>query len=228
MTVVERFPALRASGAQADLRGQGIEAVARMGLLDAVRSRLVDEAGVALRRLPGEAEGDDHGQHLRQDLLIGANGQGSRLRRALLPEGADPYWRVGIHMAYWFVPRIAADGDIRDTYMVPGGRQILRRSHNPTETRVYFVMRGVGRSIRDPPRSRRAAALRQRGPDRGEPPPATRRRAHEQACDHRIPVRHDAGLPHVSRRRTAAETAGSRRTASRPPRRSGIFHRLSR
>jgi 2-polyprenyl-6-methoxyphenol hydroxylase-like FAD-dependent oxidoreductase len=75
------------------------------------------------------------------DLLIGADGQGSRIRRALLPEGLDPYWRTGIHMAYWFVPRIASDGRIRDTYLAPGGRQIMRRSHNATETQVYFVKR---------------------------------------------------------------------------------------
>jgi 2-polyprenyl-6-methoxyphenol hydroxylase-like FAD-dependent oxidoreductase len=47
VVVVERFPALRASGAQIDLRGQGIEAVERMGLLDTVRSALVHEPGVA-------------------------------------------------------------------------------------------------------------------------------------------------------------------------------------
>ena len=47
VTVVERFPALRASGAQIDLRGQGIEVVKRMGLMDVIRSKLVDEAGVA-------------------------------------------------------------------------------------------------------------------------------------------------------------------------------------
>ncbi|WP_037851434.1 FAD-dependent monooxygenase [Streptomyces sp. NRRL S-340] len=199
VTVVERFPALRASGAQVDLRGQGIEAVERMGLLEEVRSRLVDEAGVAfvdsrgkpkatimantsgkgrqtltseyeimrgdLVRILHEATKDgaeyvfgrsvdgfdqhadkvtahySDGTSGEYDLLIGADGQGSRTRRALLPEGFDPYWRVGIHMAYWFVPRIASDTNIRDTYMVPGGRQIMRRSHNATETQVYFVMR---------------------------------------------------------------------------------------
>lgn len=199
VTVVERSPALRASGAQVDLRGQGIEAVTRMGLLDTVRSQLVDEAGVAfvtsrgrpkatimantsgkgrqsltseyeimrgdLVRILHDATKDDteyvfgksvegfdqdtcqvsarfsDGSSGEFDLLVGADGQGSRIRRALLPEGFDPYWRVGIHMAYWFVPRIASDSDIRDTYMVPGGRQIMRRSHNPTETQVYFVMR---------------------------------------------------------------------------------------
>ncbi|WP_328864564.1 FAD-dependent monooxygenase [Streptomyces sp. NBC_00304] len=199
VTVVERSPALRASGAQVDLRGQGIDAVARMGLLEEVRGQLVDEAGVAfvdsrgkpkatimantsgkgrqtltseyeimrgdlVRILHEATKGDaeyvfgksvdgfdqdadrvtahfSDGTSGDFDLLIGADGQGSRTRRALLPEGFDPYWRVGIHMAYWFVPRIASDTNIRDTYMVPGGRQIMRRSHNATETQAYFVVR---------------------------------------------------------------------------------------
>lgn len=200
VVIVERFPALRATGAQVDLRGQGIEAVARMGLLDVVRSRRVDEAGVAFvdgegraratimantsgrgpQSLTSEYEimrGDlvrilhdavkDHvdyafgtsverveqdknrvvahfadGSSDDFDLLIGADGQASRIRRAILPAGTpDPYWRVGIHMAYWFVPRTASDTNIRDTYNAPGGRMIMRRSHNPTETQVYFVLR---------------------------------------------------------------------------------------
>ncbi|MFD9700160.1 FAD-dependent monooxygenase [Lentzea sp. NPDC059081] len=199
VTVAERFPSLRAAGAQVDLRGQGIEAVRRMGLLDAVRAVLVDEPGVAfvdargrrkatimantsgrgrqtltseyeimrgdLVRVLHDAvkadaehvhgkgvdgfEQDEHrvvahfsdGSTGEYDLLIGADGQGSRIRRALLPEGFDPYWRVGVHMAYWFVPRIASDSNIRDTYMAPRGRQIMRRSHNATETQAYFVLR---------------------------------------------------------------------------------------
>ncbi|MGW1996036.1 FAD-dependent oxidoreductase [Embleya sp. NPDC001921] len=200
VTVVERFPALRATGAQVDLRGQGIDAVTRMGLLDAVRSKLVDEAGVAFVDARGRARatvmantsgrgrqtltseyeimrGDlvrilhdatkDDVDHVfgigvesfeqddekvvahfsddssdTYDLLVGADGQGSRTRRAVLPAASpDPYRRVGIHMAYWFVPRIASDTRIRDTYNAPGGRMIMRRSHNPTESQVYFVLR---------------------------------------------------------------------------------------
>jgi 2-polyprenyl-6-methoxyphenol hydroxylase-like FAD-dependent oxidoreductase len=198
--VVERFPALRATGAQVDLRGQGIEVLKRMGLLDAVKAKLVDEAGVAfvnergkpratimantsgrgrqtltseyeimrgdLVRILNNATKDDveyvfgvsvesfeqdeekvvahlsDGSSDEYDLLVGADGQGSRIRRAILPGGApEPYWRVGMHMSYWFVPRIASDSNIRDTYLAPGGRQIMRRSHNPTETQVYFVLR---------------------------------------------------------------------------------------
>ncbi len=199
VTVVERFPALRATGAQVDLRGQGIEAVRRMGLLDEVRGRLVDEKGVAFVDTHGRAratimantsgqgrqtltseyeimrgdlvrilheatehdaeyvfgtsvDGFDQDEHQvvahfsdgssgAFDLLVGADGQGSRIRRALLPDGFDPYRRLGIHTAYWFVPRTGSDTDIRDTCMVPGGRQIMRRSHNPTETQVSFVLR---------------------------------------------------------------------------------------
>ena len=49
---------------------------------------------------------------------------------------------MGIHMSYWFIPRTAVDdGNIRDTYLAPGGRMIMRRSHNPGETQVYFVLR---------------------------------------------------------------------------------------
>jgi 2-polyprenyl-6-methoxyphenol hydroxylase-like FAD-dependent oxidoreductase len=75
------------------------------------------------------------------DVLIGADGQGSHIRRDILPAGApDPYRPVGIHMAYWFVPRDATDSDIRETYSAPGRRMIMRRSHNATETQVYFAL----------------------------------------------------------------------------------------
>jgi 2-polyprenyl-6-methoxyphenol hydroxylase-like FAD-dependent oxidoreductase len=183
-----------------DLRGQGIEAVERMGLLDQVRAARVDEAGVAfvdgrgrrwatimantsgrgsqtltseyeimrgdLVRLLHDATKNDvthvfgvsvdsfdadgdrvvahfsNGTSDTYDLLVGADGQGSRIRQAILPPGSpDPYRSLGIHMAYWFVPRTPSDSNIRDAYAAPGGRQIMRRSHNPTETQAYFVLR---------------------------------------------------------------------------------------
>jgi len=201
VVVVERFPALRATGAQVDLRGQGIEAIKRMGLLDAVRSRLVDEAGVSfvdrrgktratilantsgqgaqtltseyeimrgdLVRILYEAtkdcveyrfgkavdrfdQGDENvlahfsdGTCEAFDLLVGADGQGSRIRRGMSPpDRPEPYLRMGIHMSYWFIPRTSADpGKLRNTYHAPGGRMIMRRSHNSTETQVYFILR---------------------------------------------------------------------------------------
>ncbi|CAN7648261.1 FAD-dependent monooxygenase [Rhizobium leguminosarum] len=201
VVVVERFPALRTTGAQVDLRGQGIEAAKRMGLIGAIRDNLVEEAGVSFVDARGRVkatmmanrsgrgaqsltseyeimrgdvvrilhdvtkddveyvfgktverfEEDDEkvlahfsdGTSDTFDLLVGADGQGSRIRKAILPpDAADPYLRMGIHMAYWFIPRTPADdGNIRNTCLAPGGRMIMRRSHNPTETQVYFVLR---------------------------------------------------------------------------------------
>jgi 2-polyprenyl-6-methoxyphenol hydroxylase-like FAD-dependent oxidoreductase len=200
VVVAERFPALRASGAQVDLRGQGIEAIKRMGLLETVREHLVHEAGVALVdgagrkwatilantsgqgrqsltseyeimrgdlvRILYDATKDDveyrfgisvdrfdqdaervtahfsDGSSEDFDLLVGADGQGSRIRAAILPDGAaDPYRRLGLHMAYWFVPRIASDGAVREVYSAPGGRNIMRRSHTPTDSQAYFELR---------------------------------------------------------------------------------------
>ncbi|RYP47676.1 hypothetical protein DL768_006329 [Monosporascus sp. mg162] len=48
ITVIERSPALRASGAQIDIRAQGIPLLQKLGLLDAVKARTVSEGGVEL------------------------------------------------------------------------------------------------------------------------------------------------------------------------------------
>ena len=218
VVIVERAPSLRASGAQIDLRGQGIEVARRMGLLPAIRGALVDEAGVSfvdargavrgtvlanrsgrgaqsltseyeimrgdLVRIlheatreaveyrfgvtverferSGDGAGAGAGVAVRFsdgsadtfDLLVGADGQGSRVRRAMLPPGApDPLVRLGIHMAYWFVPRIEGDDNIRRTYHSPGGRMIMRRTHNATETQVYFILKDASSALSSVPRA---------------------------------------------------------------------------
>ncbi len=200
VTIIERFPCLRASGAQVDLRGQGIEAAKRMGIWDQIKNKLVDEAGVAFVNTQGKAlatilanttgkgsqsltsefeimRGDlvrilyditkdnvcyifgrtieyleqnknqvfvkfSDGTSNPYDIVVGADGQGSQIRKAIMEANApEPYVKLGIHMSYWFIPRIETDTNIRDTYNAPGGRMIMRRSHNNTETQVYFVLR---------------------------------------------------------------------------------------
>ncbi|KAJ5664343.1 FAD/NAD(P)-binding domain-containing protein [Penicillium longicatenatum] len=199
VVVVERFPALRATGAQIDLREQGIEIAKRMGIIDAIRSKLVDEDGVAfvdsegkvhatfmanktgkgaqsltseyeimrgdLVRILYDATKDNvkyiFGQTVERfaqdkkeviayfsdgsydtfDILVGADGQGSRIRKAIMPPGSIPYLKFGIHMAYWFIPRADGDNNIRKTYNCSGGRMIMRRTHNLAESQVYFTLR---------------------------------------------------------------------------------------
>ncbi|KAJ5601550.1 FAD/NAD(P)-binding domain-containing protein [Penicillium lagena] len=200
VTVIERFPILRAAGSQIDLRGAGIEAVKRMGLLEAIRGILVDEAGAAMLDSHGNAiaqimanksgqgaqsltseyelmRGDlvrilyaatkdnveyifgktvDHFEQDDQqvtvtfsdgssdtfDLLVGADGQGSRIRKAILPPGTpDPYFKFGTHVAYWFIPRLEGDNNMMNVYNSPGGRMVMRRSHSPTETQVLCYLR---------------------------------------------------------------------------------------
>ncbi|EED17138.1 monooxygenase, putative [Talaromyces stipitatus ATCC 10500] len=200
VVVVERFPSLRASGAQIDLRAQGIEIVKRMGLLDVIRTKLVDEVGFSfvdsqgrvkatimanksgkgaqsltsefeimrgdLVRVLYDATKDNvkyvfgkkveyHEQDEQQvmvyfsdgssdyfDLLVGADGQGSRIRQAILtPPNTNPYKRLGVHIAYYFVPRTQDDTDTSHMYHCAGGRVIMRRSHNQEQSQVYLFLR---------------------------------------------------------------------------------------
>ncbi|CAM0141720.1 hypothetical protein VKS41_006068 [Umbelopsis sp. WA50703] len=212
VTVVERFPALRATGAQIDLRAQGIEVVKRMGLLNAIRSKVVDEEGISfvdsqnrtkatimanksgkgaqsftseyeimrgdLVRVLYDATKDNveyifgitverfeqyedrvevhfsDGRTDTFDLLVGADGQGSRIRKAILPpDSPEPYRRLGVYMAYWFVPRTEVDSNISKTYHSPGSRMIMTRSHNATETQAYFAFKDDSEEIRSIPRA---------------------------------------------------------------------------
>lgn len=46
VSIIERFPELRATGLQVDLRGYGIETMRRMGLEEAFRAKSVKEQGL--------------------------------------------------------------------------------------------------------------------------------------------------------------------------------------
>lgn len=159
VTIVERFPALRATGAQIDFREQGIATLKLMGIIDEIRAKLVDEAGVAFVDTNGKILGTvlantsgkgaqsitsefeimrgdvvrilydatkedvkyifnttvekfeqndksvlahfSDGTSDTFDILVGADGQGSRIRKAIAPaDTPDPYRKLGIHMAF--------------------------------------------------------------------------------------------------------------------------------
>lgn len=211
VVIVERFDTLRATGAQIDISSQGLEAIERMGLLDSIRSKRVDEIGTSFVDSNGNVKAtfmaNASGKGTRSvtceyeimrgdlvqilydatkdsveyvfgktvesfeqdrervvvrfsdsssdtyDLVVGADGQGSRIRSMILAAGApDPYRELGVYVAYWVIPRTEADGNHCTFYTSSRGRMIMRRSHSPTETQVYFTLRDESKELRNMPR----------------------------------------------------------------------------
>lgn len=211
VTIVERFPALRADGAQIDLRAQGIQVAKRMGLIDTIRSKLVDEDGLAMVDRNGKAQAtflaNKTGQgaqsfssefeimrgdlvrilydatrhnveyifgktveHFEQDdksvtvhfsdgktgtydILVGADGQGSRIRKAILPPDVDPLRHIGVYMSHWLVPTVASDNKIGKGLHAPGGRMVMTRTHSPVESQACFILRDDSEEMRSIPKA---------------------------------------------------------------------------
>ena len=84
---------------------------------------------------------DDHVEDF--DLVIGADGTGSRTRRMMLGEGApDPRRQMGGYIGYFSVPTNPGDSDRATFCHLPGARIIGTRKDVPELTRVYMIFRG--------------------------------------------------------------------------------------
>lgn len=212
VTVVERFPILRAAGAQIDIRDQGISVAERMGLLEKIRGITVDEDGMAFVDEQGglvgtmmanktgkgaqvftsefeimrgdfvrllydetkdavkyvfgttverhEQKGNSVVAYLSDgtsgeyDILVGADGQGSRVRASIMPEGApDEHRRFGLYGAYFFVPRLETDNNLSTMCSTTGGRMTLRRTHSETECNAVIFMADSSPDLRSLPRA---------------------------------------------------------------------------
>lgn len=202
VTVIERFPNIRASGLQLDLRGHAIEVIRRMGLEDAFRAHKAPEQGIevvgssgmrwayfpanksskglqsfttefeimradlcrilhdaskegvrymfgnSIKSFEEEEEGAvkvrfQDGTSDWFDLLVGADGQGSRTRYMMMGEGSPD----GFHplnntfVGYVTLPRPIAEGEGYNAtmYMATGGRAIMTRRHKPDMTQAYIT-----------------------------------------------------------------------------------------
>lgn len=216
ITIVERAESLRTGGQQVDLRSQGIPVVKKMGLLAAIKSRCVNESGIAFVNSKGETKAmlgmndSGHGQQTltseyeimrgdlvdvmyqtslgaakkagaragaagkealkyefgkyatniaqqgadgevdvdfsdgtkgKFDLVVGADGQGSRTRRLVFGEEASKaaFHSLGVYSALFTIPRDAAvegDAHVAKMYHVPGKRTLATRTGSRPVTQV--------------------------------------------------------------------------------------------
>ncbi|KAL4802415.1 FAD/NAD(P)-binding domain-containing protein [Aspergillus unguis] len=212
ITVVERSSTLRSTGQQIDLKTQAPHILRKMGLLDEIKSRCVDETGLEMvdsagrrtayfgaspsgeRRLgltseyeimrgdmvqilydasikqnaviKGVGHGIDYrfgqtitsldqsdegadvtfsnGRQKRYDLVIAADGQGSRTRQlAFGSEISDASFKpLGIHAAYFSMPRVDGEGTLARGHLAPGRRMIITRTSNrPVTGTLLFTMK---------------------------------------------------------------------------------------
>lgn len=215
ITIVERFPSLRLTGQQVDLKTQAPHILRKMGLMNEINSRCVDETGLEMLDSKGEriamfpataagerrpgltseheimrgdivqvlydatvkqnaelkhelgdgnglvyefgqtitdlsqgVEGVDvtfsDGHKKRYDLVVAADGQGSRTRRlAFGREASDASFKtLGIHGAYFSIPRIEGEGTLARGCIAPGRRMIITRpSGRPVTGVLLFTMR---------------------------------------------------------------------------------------
>ncbi|KAK8076521.1 hypothetical protein PG994_003793 [Apiospora phragmitis] len=94
-----------------------------------------DDDGVDIRISSGETG--------RYDLVVAADGQGSRTRR--LAWGAEAsaaaFDYLGIHAAYYSMPRAEGEGGMAKWFNAPDSRSILMRNGDRPMTQVYLFAR---------------------------------------------------------------------------------------
>lgn len=210
-TIVERFPSLRANGQQIDLREQGVDAARRMGILDEVRRRGVDEAGTEFidaagrpqsymeKAPPGQRQSlssefeimrgdmcrllmeatehavtykfgvtvddfadEDDGRGVRvtlsdgsvesYDLLIGADGQGSRIRKKMLAGGGleDSYRSLGAFCCYYTIGRQPDETrNVATVCFLPKRRWVMTRWHAQRSGQAYLFTMSHADELRE-------------------------------------------------------------------------------
>ncbi|KAJ5095001.1 Monooxygenase FAD-binding [Penicillium argentinense] len=199
VTIIERFPELRVSGLQVDLRSHGVAVMKRMGLEEAFRAHSIPEQGMQMvdkkgrRRAYFPASNSSNvklgfssdfeimrgdlcqiiydvakarasyvfgtsiasfeqksdvvdvrfvdGTSNQFDLVVGADGLGSRTRKLMLgDEAADAFRPLnGMYVGYFTFPKPIEDDEeyVATNYMATGKRGIMVRRHNAREVQAY-------------------------------------------------------------------------------------------
>jgi 2-polyprenyl-6-methoxyphenol hydroxylase-like FAD-dependent oxidoreductase len=214
ITIVERFPSLRAAGQQIDLKLQAPHILRRMGLFDEIKACCVNETGLEMvdskgkrvalfeasaagQQRPGLTSEHEimrgdmvrvlydasikqnkelrnksetgkgvtyqfnqtitaleqstngvevtflNGRKEHYDLVVAADGQGSRTRQlAFGREVSDASFKsLGIHAAYFSIPRAEGEATLAKGHFAPGRRMIITRtSDRPVTGVLLFTM----------------------------------------------------------------------------------------
>ncbi|KAK2001481.1 oxidoreductase [Colletotrichum falcatum] len=75
------------------------------------------------------------------DLLVGADGQGSKTRQLMLGPGAkDPFHYLGLHMAFYTVPKWKTDTNYATVCISTNKRMMMTRNSDPDMTQAYLTI----------------------------------------------------------------------------------------
>ncbi|KAK2017483.1 oxidoreductase [Colletotrichum eremochloae] len=75
------------------------------------------------------------------DLLVGADGQGSKTRQLMLgPSAKDPFYDLGLHMAFYTVPKWKTDTNYATVCVSTKKRVMMTRNDNPETTQAYLAI----------------------------------------------------------------------------------------
>lgn len=200
ITVIERWPTLRAAGQQIDLRSQGLRILKKMGLFERMTAQCVNETGLEMFNANGRsvglfgvnpagekratltneyeimrgdmvrvlyeesvrlggvsyefgktvtelAQSDQHvnvtfsdGRKDQFDLVVAADGLGSRTRRLAFGEeqSAAAFRSLGVHTAYYSIPRVEGEDSLAKGFIAPGRRMIMTRTSGKPNTQVLL------------------------------------------------------------------------------------------
>ncbi|KAF2682538.1 FAD/NAD(P)-binding domain-containing protein [Lentithecium fluviatile CBS 122367] len=91
------------------------------------------------------------GQKKHYDLVVAADGQNSRTRRMAFGDetNAKCFRSLGVHAAYFEIPRIESDHSDARIFFAPCSRMVMTRTGNRSTTQVYlFIMKDKERHER--------------------------------------------------------------------------------
>ncbi|KAF1841008.1 FAD/NAD(P)-binding domain-containing protein [Cucurbitaria berberidis CBS 394.84] len=83
-----------------------------------------------------------NGQTAQYDLVVAADGQGSRTRRLAFGEevSTEAFKGLGVHAAYFNIPRLSTEDNLARIHFAPDSRMVMTRTGNRPITQVYFFL----------------------------------------------------------------------------------------